>query len=142
MTEFTYISNDLMYLLGIPIVIMMLISIKRIWIERKDEMKLIMYGAEICTDCVAAKGILLNREDIDLDYRNITENTKTLKEFLSYRDHEEMFRPFIEAGKIGIPFFILEDGTKTFELSDFIDVDQTESPFSINSCSIDGKGNC
>ena len=48
-------------------------------------------------------------------------NTSVLKEFLAFRDHEEMFVNVIEAGKIGIPFFILEDGTKTFELSNYIE---------------------
>lgn len=105
-------------------------------------MKVIMYGAEICKDCVAAKSILQQQKHIELDYRNITETTTTLKEFLAYRDHEEMFRPIKEKGKIGIPFFLLEDGTKTLELSDFItDVEATPVQEQ-NACSIDGKGQC
>jgi len=105
-------------------------------------MKVIMYGSGICSDCVEAKAKLAAYSDIELDYRNITETTTTLKEFLSYRDHEPMFAPIIEVGKIGIPFFILEDGSKTFEISDFIDIDKVEINKSISSCSIDGKGQC
>lgn len=105
-------------------------------------MKVIMYGTGICSDCVSAKEKLAAYSDIELDYRNITETTTTLKEFLAYRDHEPMFAPFIEAGKIGIPFFILEDGSKTFELSDFIDINKLDINRSVSSCSIDGKGQC
>ena len=72
-------------------------------------MKIVMYGASICPDCVGVKAQLEKRSDIEFDYREITKNTTLLKEFLSYRDHEKIFASVIESGKIGIPFFILED---------------------------------
>lgn len=84
-------------------------------------MKLIMYGSEICPDCVEANGILADMTHIQFDYRNISEDISILKEFLAYRDHERIFHPVIEDGKVGIPLFILEDGTKTFDISDVID---------------------
>ncbi|MBH1940030.1 glutaredoxin [Mobilitalea sibirica] len=105
-------------------------------------MKIIMYGSEICPDCVEAKMQLSNRPDIELDYKNITEKTATLKEFLSFRDHEELFASIKEKGKIGIPFFILEDGTKTLDITDFVDIEIKKPDQSANSCSLDGKGNC
>lgn len=105
-------------------------------------MKVIMYGAEICPDCVKAKAHLEKAPNIVLDYRNITKNTALLKEFLAYRDHEEMFVPIKEKGKIGIPFFILEDGTKTFEIENYVNIKIPESDSGVNVCSIDGKGNC
>ncbi|GLB32014.1 hypothetical protein LAD12857_39370 [Lacrimispora amygdalina] len=101
-------------------------------------MKIIMYGTEICPDCVAAKAQLGELTAVELDYRNITKNTATLKEFLRHRDHDEMFKPVKEEGRIGIPFFILEDGTQTFDIADFID-DVKAQPVQ-NACSIDGKG--
>ncbi len=104
-------------------------------------MKLIMYGAPICNDCVAAKEQLIQLEDIKLDYRNITESTTILKEFLAYRDHESMFEPIKKEGRIGIPFFILEDGTKTFEIAEFINLPEVENK-PVSACSIDGKGVC
>ena len=103
-------------------------------------MKIIMYGTEICPDCVEAKADLELRSDIELDYRNITKSTATLKEFLSYRDHDEMFAPIIQDGKIGIPFFVLEDNSKTFDIYEFLNIEKTMQEAS--SCSIDGKGNC
>ncbi len=102
------------------------------------EMKIIMYGADICSDCVAAKAKLSTFPNIELDFRDITKSTKTLKEFLSYRDHEKMFAPVIEAGRIGIPFFILGNQTRTFDINDFLQL--AEPVQAGNSCSIDGKG--
>lgn len=105
-------------------------------------MKITMYGAPICEDCVNDKEALLNCKDIDLDYKNITKDVVTLKEFLSYRDHDQLFEPITESGKIGIPFYILEDGTKTFDIYEFIDAKRPEYEPAANACSIDGKGSC
>lgn len=99
-----------------------------------------MYGAEICPDCVEAKGIFEKFPNIELDYRNITKSTKILKEFLQYRDHDEVFADVIKEGRIGIPFFLLEDGTKTFEVTDIVDIEKSVPV--ANACSIDGKGLC
>ncbi len=103
-------------------------------------MKLIMYGTQICPDCVEAKLQITQNQEIELDYRSITESTAILKEFLSYRDHEDIFKPIINKGSIGIPFFILEDGTKTFEITDFME--GLTSSVSAASCSLDGSGQC
>ncbi|MVX64304.1 glutaredoxin [Clostridium chromiireducens] len=102
-------------------------------------MKITMYGTAICPDCVEAKVILENHKDIELDYKNITESTKLLKEFLSYRDNDKMFANIVKEGKIGIPFFILEDGTKTLDIFDYLDIEKQKV---VNSCSIDGSGKC
>lgn len=105
-------------------------------------MKIVMYGTGICPDCVEAKEQLNKATDIELDYRDITETTAKLKEFLFYRDHEAMFASVIEKGNIGIPFFILEDGTKTFEIFDFVDLKKSETGTTLNACSLDGHGHC
>ncbi len=105
-------------------------------------MKIIMYGTEICPDCVEAKKQLSMDESVELDYRDITESTKLLKEFLAYRDHEAIFGAIKEEGRIGIPFFLLEDGTKTLEIEEYISMKKIEAEQAINSCSIDGKGHC
>lgn len=99
-------------------------------------MKIIMYGAPACPDCVAAKARLAAAA-IELDFRDITKSLKTLKEFLSYRDQDKMFASVIKAGGIGIPLFILEDQTRTFEPRDFLDIGEAVQPES--SCSVDGK---
>jgi len=112
-----------------------------------------MYGAPICQGCVKAKAAIEERADIELDYRNITESTGLLKEFLNYRDHDDLFEEMVEAGRIGIPFFILEDGTKTFDLETVLQTDQgkikvvvpdevVNEPLVGNACSVDGTGKC
>lgn len=106
-------------------------------------MKIIMYGADICPDCVEAKEQLNNYDDIRLEYRNITESISTLKEFLHYRDTESIFTSVKEKGKVGIPFFILEDGSKTFDIFEHINIKKSEESKSpVNACSIDGTGCC
>ena len=99
-------------------------------------MKIKMYGAAICPDCVEAKAIL----EKHIDYKNITESTKMLKEFLSYRDNDKIFTNVVKDGKIGIPFFILEDGTKTLDIFDYLDIEKPKK--AANTCSIDGSGKC
>lgn len=83
-------------------------------------MKVIMYGSRICSDCVWAEGKIREQSSIELEYRVMTKDVATLKEFLAYRDHEAIFEPVRENGQIGIPFFILEDGTKTLNIKDVI----------------------
>jgi glutaredoxin-related protein len=99
-------------------------------------MKVIMYGADTCPDCTAAKNKIASSTDIELDFRDITKSLKTLKEFLSYRDHDELFLPVIKSGGIGIPFIILEDQTRTFEINDLLDGRKDEK--TRNTCSLHG----
>lgn len=103
-------------------------------------MKVIMYGAPICDNCVQEKAILINRKDVELDYRNIIDSTAMLKEFLAYRDTEKMFADIIKANKIGIPFYVLEDGTKTLDIFDYLHIEKPN--YEGNSCALDGSGKC
>ncbi|MDF2801087.1 MAG: glutaredoxin-like protein [Anaerocolumna sp.] len=114
-------------------------------------MKVTIYGAEICPDCVEAKEMLKKSPEIQVEYKNITESTRVLKEFLTYRDKDAIFDEVKEDGRIGIPFFILEDGTKTFDITPYITGEKVvesatkesiieENTIEKNACSIDGKG--
>jgi len=105
-------------------------------------MKIIMYGAEICPNCVDAHEVLKNQNEVQYEYRNITHSTSLLKEFLAYRDKESIFDEVKAAGRIGIPFFVLEDGRKTFDMEEFMKVPDRETDDAVVACSIDGKGNC
>lgn len=107
-------------------------------------MKLTMYGAEICSDCVRAKKSLSALDNIELDYKNIIGDTATLKEFLAYRDNDSIFKEVKQSGRIGIPFFILENGEKTLDIGRFIDMPDVEDDAenTAPSCSIDKKGQC
>lgn len=83
-------------------------------------MKVIMYGSRICSDCLWAEGKIKERSDIELEYRQITKDVPTLKEFLAYRDHDPVFDQVRELGLVGIPFYILEDGTKTLNTKEVL----------------------
>jgi glutaredoxin-related protein len=88
--------------------------------ERGIFMRVIMYGADICPDCVEAKAKLKPAAAIEVDFRDITASTKMLKEFLSFRDHDPLFAPVKAAGGIGIPFFVTEENFKTFEADELL----------------------
>ena len=69
-----------------------------------------IYGSMMCPDCVQC------RKDLDLagvayEYLDFSESLLHLKEFLAYRDQNPIFAELKEAGKIGIPCIIREDGT-------------------------------
>lgn len=107
-------------------------------------MKITMYGAEICPDCVKAKKSLSALKHIELEYKNIIGDTATLKEFLAYRDKDTIFQEVKDSGRIGIPFFILENGEKTFNIGEHVElpVETDDTVSYASSCSIDNKGQC
>lgn len=107
--------------------------------EWRLSMKIIMYGTQICSDCVEAKEMLKDKPDVLVEYKDITENTTNLKEFLAYRDNDRIFHEVKEEGRIGIPFFVLDDGTKTFDITQYVHT-VTQKASENPSCSIDGKG--
>ena len=102
-----------------------------------------VYGAEICVDCRNYKAIQKNR-GFEAEYIDIMENTKNLREFLEIRDHDPVFDPVKERHGIGIPLFVKEDGTKTFDFNEAFSwigqppVEKDEIVEKISTCGIDG----
>lgn len=76
-----------------------------------------VYGSDICIDCRNYKEEQKKR-GIKAEFIDITENTENLKEFLRIRDNDEIFAPVKKNGSIGIPFFVSEDGKKTFDMEE------------------------
>lgn len=108
--------------------------------ERMNFMKITMYGGEFCINCREAKELLKDAKNIELNIKDITTTTGLMKEFLDFRDHEPMFEEVKAQGRIGIPFFILEDGTKTFDIYEVLKLDQPKEVK--NACSLDGSKSC
>ena len=75
---------------------------------------MIVYGSMLCPDCVRIREDF-EREGISYEYRDIGENLLYLKEFLALRDVEPVFVPVKEAGRIGIPCIVSEDGSVSLE---------------------------
>ena len=102
-----------------------------------------VYGAEICVDCRNFKAIQKNR-GFEADYVDIMDNTKNLKEFLEIRDTDPVFDPVKEHHGIGIPLFVNEDGTKTFDINAAFSwigqppVEKDEIVEKRSTCGIDG----
>jgi len=76
-----------------------------------------VYGADICIDCRNFKAIQKNR-GFEVEYIDITESTKNLREFLEMRDADHAFEPVKARHGIGIPLFVREDGAKTFDFDE------------------------
>lgn len=71
-----------------------------------------VYGLEACADCQDIKEQIKGREN-EYTYFDLAKDTKLMKEFLFLRDHNEAFAKVREKGTIGIPYYVLEDGTVT-----------------------------
>ncbi|MCF0105839.1 MAG: hypothetical protein HUJ53_03680 [Holdemanella sp.] len=67
-----------------------------------------VYGTPICMHCRNFMAINKSRH-LNLEYINITENTKNLKEYLVVRDTHEAFKDIRGKERIGIPLFVEGD---------------------------------
>ena len=77
-----------------------------------------IYGADICIDCRNLKAIIEARKiESYFEYIDITESTDNMRAFFAIRDHEDVFEEIRdwEGGAIGIPCFVMEDGTVSLE---------------------------
>ena len=76
--------------------------------------KVKVVGSVLCPDTLLAL-CKLKDADVALDFHNITGTMQELKEYLRLRDTEPMFEQAKAEGRVGIPFFVLPDGTKTWQ---------------------------
>lgn len=82
-------------------------------------MKLIIYGTNACPDCVDAVKAL-DEKGVKYLYLEFSDSIGNLKRFLKIRDTNPMFDPVKANGGVGVPLFVFEDGTMTFELDDVL----------------------
>lgn len=78
-----------------------------------------IYGSMLCPDCVQCREDL-DRSGVSYEYLDFSESLLHLKEFLALRDAEPVFRELKEAGKIGIPCILREDGSVTLDWAEFM----------------------
>lgn len=79
-------------------------------------MKLTVIGSHLCEDTRNSLEVL-KEKNVEVDFANISESLDSLKKYLSVRETSEMYAGVRAAGGIGIPCFILEDETKTLDLT-------------------------
>lgn len=69
----------------------------------------------ICENTVEADRVV-RKNGLDLEFIDITANTTNMKEFLALRDSRDEFANIKSEGKIGIPCFLLDDESITFDV--------------------------
>ena len=82
-------------------------------------MKVTVVGSHLCQDTLYAVNKLVEAK-ADSEFKNISASLPDLKIYLKLRDSEAMYEKIKENGGIGIPCFLLEDGTKTLNLDDVL----------------------
>ena len=100
-----------------------------------------IYVMESCPDCIEVKAQYSDQPDYELI--DIGKQARSLKEFLALRDHHPAFEKVRERGNIGIPCFVLEDGSVAISLKHYNATLFTEAkptPQEGASCSLDGTG--
>ena len=78
-----------------------------------------IYGSMLCKDCVACREDL-DRAGIAYEFLDFAEQLQNLKDFLKIRDGSPLFDGAREAGGIGIPCILREDGTTTLDWQEFL----------------------
>ena len=78
-----------------------------------------MYGTTLCGDCRNALDILDNTS-IKYDYIDICSHILCMKEYIQLRDKRSEFDSMKENGLIGLPCFLFDDGTMSFEVDDVL----------------------
>lgn len=74
-----------------------------------------MVGNHICKDCAAALAVI-EREHLPIAFHDMETALDYVKEFLKIREgNAELFKDARENNQIGIPVFVLEDGTVTMD---------------------------
>ncbi len=87
-----------------------------------------------CPDCTQVKAQLANHPDFELI--DIGEHVRNLKQFLALRDNHPAFDKVKANGSVGIPCFLMEDGSVSFSMEEVV----IEEALAGASCSLDGKG--
>ena len=78
-------------------------------------MKITVIGSHLCPDTLYALN-RLSEAKAEIKFKNLSASLSDLKVYLSLRQEDPAYADIRESGGIGIPCFILEDGTVTRDL--------------------------
>ena len=76
-----------------------------------------VYGSDICIDCRNYRAIQAARGFL-AEFIDITACTPNLREFLAIRDTAPLYEAVRGRHGIGIPLFVREDGSMTFDMDE------------------------
>lgn len=103
-----------------------------------------VFVMQTCPDCTRVKE--LAKDNHNLEIIDIGEHVRNLKQFLALRDNNPVFKSIREKGFVGIPCFVLENGSIVFSIEEAdilhenIATTSDEETEEGTFCSIDGKG--
>lgn len=100
---------------------------------------MIIYGTEICKDCLAFKECL-DANNVDYDFRDIGKDTRFLSEFMKLRDLNPAFEDIKGTGSIGIPAIVIDNENVTIDWENYLKSNGYNVLDKVSSCSVDGKG--
>lgn len=93
-----------------------------------------VYVMESCPDCTQVKTQL--KDNPKYQIIDLGDHVRNLKSFLRLRDNNPAFDNIRANGSVGIPCFVMEDGSIKFELDEVIAREMPDGA----TCSLDGKG--
>ena len=82
-------------------------------------MKVTVIGSHLCPKTLYALNRLTEAQ-VDIEFKNLSASLPDLKAYLALRESSPLYDAVREQGIVGIPAFILEDGTVTLTLSDVL----------------------
>ena len=95
-----------------------------------------VYGMSTCPDCSYIEEQIKGNDKYQMI--DIGQHVRNLKAFMKIRDNSPVFNAAREMGSIGIPCFVLEDGTITLEPED---AGLQSRPIQTGAvCNLDGSG--
>lgn len=81
--------------------------------------KVKVIGSHNCPDTLYALNKLVDA-NASIEFVNISSDLKSLKEYLHARETDPLYDEVKKKGNVGIPYFVLEDGTTTMQLDDVL----------------------
>ena len=82
-------------------------------------MKVTVIGSHLCPDTLYALN-KLSEAKADIEFKNLSASLPDLKAYLALQDSDPRYAVVKQSGGIGIPAFVLEDGTVTLDLGDVL----------------------
>ena len=82
-------------------------------------MKVTLVGSHLCQHTIYAI-TKLRDAGVDIDFRNISTSFADLKDFMREWGNSPLYEDARQENRVGIPLYILEDGTKTRNLNDVL----------------------
>lgn len=97
-----------------------------------------MYVMQTCPYCTYVERQI--KDNPEFQIIDIGAHVRNLHEFLELRDHTAAFDEAKKIGDIGIPCYVLEDGTVTLSSKDVGLEPMPDDEPAAPACSLDGKG--